>query len=429
MFFLNKSVGVILVHILFISTIIHIIWTKNKEEEVFTWAMYWASMEVFMRMSKAYYFYESGKYFVIIILILGLLYEKKKHILNMAYVLYIVLLLFSIAVADFPVEATPRKDIAASLSGPFLAGLSAIYFSYRIISFNKFIYGLKVAILPFISMLIFLYLKTPDIENLNFSTSSNFATAGGFGPNQVSTSLGYAMLILSILFFIRKSFSGIIWIDLILLFYIFYRALLTFSRGGVITAVVSLIIFLFFYFKSKPIKLSKSIPYFSLGILIAIFSWIAVLKVTDGLIFNRYLNQNAKGESKEGLLSNRENYINAEWQIFKENPFLGVGAGAVKYVRADEYDVVGATHNEISRTLSEHGIIGVFSVFLLLFYPLWFNKSKTGLEKAIAYTFLSFWFLTINHSAMRIALPGLIYGLSLITVFHNNQYGHTIHRK
>ena len=38
------------------------------------------------------------------------------------------------------------------------------------------------------------------------------------------------------------------------------------------------------------------------------------------------------------------------------------------------------------------------------------------MKKAFTISFYLFWFLTINHSAMRIALPGFIYGLSLIRI-------------
>jgi hypothetical protein len=38
------------------------------------------------------------------------------------------------------------------------------------------------------------------------------------------------------------------------------------------------------------------------------------------------------------------------------------------------------------------------------------------LARAFLGSFLIFWFLTINHSAMRIAFPGFIYGLSVAVI-------------
>jgi hypothetical protein len=44
------------------------------------------------------------------------------------------------------------------------------------------------------------------------------------------------------------------------------------------------------------------------------------------------------------------------------------------------------------------------------------------LARAFLASFLIFWFLTINHSAMRIAFPGFIYGLSVaIIVFKEKE--------
>ena len=37
-------------------------------------------------------------------------------------------------------------------------------------------------------------------------------------------------------------------------------------------------------------------------------------------------------------------------------------------------------------------------------------------QKSFIISFYVLWFLTINHSAMRIALPGFIYALSLIKI-------------
>jgi hypothetical protein len=427
-FFLEKNIGIAIIHIIFTYSIFHIIFNQNKNNEVILWGMYWIGMEVFMRMTKSYFFYESGKYFVIIIIILGLIFEKKRHPINLVYIFYILLLLIGIAFSEFPNGINPRKEIAASLSGPFLVGISSIYFINREITLNRLIYSLKIGVLPFLSMMVYLYIKTPNFEDITFNASSNFDTVGGFGPNQVSTALGFAIFLLVALFLKRKSFSGLFSIDLFLIFYFFYRALLTFSRGGVITSFIMISIFIVYYYKYDKIKMYRYIPIYLFGALIAIASWIMVMQVTDGMIANRYLNRNAAGVQKEDLLSSREKYIDAEWEIFKENPFLGVGVGSVKFIRNDKYDVEGATHNEISRMLSEHGLIGLILIFVLLIYPILINYRANYLQKAFSFSFLLFWFLTINHSAMRIALPGFVYGLSLITIIDAKRDENSIHR-
>ena len=44
------------------------------------------------------------------------------------------------------------------------------------------------------------------------------------------------------------------------------------------------------------------------------------------------------------------------------------------------------------------------------------------------YSCVAFWFLTINHSSMRIAAPAFVYGLSLISIV-NAKKKSVIHRK
>ena len=69
------------------------------------------------------------------------------------------------------------------------------------------------------------------------------------------------------------------------------------------------------------------------------------------------------------------------------------------------------THNEMSRLLSEHGMFGVVAILILIFVPIVFWTKFKNNYYFLA--FLAFWFLTINHSAMRIALPAFVYGLAL----------------
>ena len=49
--------------------------------------------------------------------------------------------------------------------------------------------------LPIFSTTIYLILYTPDLKEVLVGTGSNFATSGGFGPNQVATVLGIGMFV------------------------------------------------------------------------------------------------------------------------------------------------------------------------------------------------------------------------------------------
>ena len=94
--------------------------------------------------------------------------------------------------------------------------------------------------------------------------------------------------------------------------------------------------------------------------------------------------------------------------------FLGLDSSRAKDQRI-EIDGQGVTsHSEFSRTLAEHGILGIAILLILIFKPLDIRARNN--RNYYFYCFLVFWFLTINHMSMRIAMPAFIYALALLNV-------------
>src|SRR5690606_36171223 len=96
------------------------------------------------------------------------------------------------------------------------------------------------------------------------------------------------------------------------------------------------------------------------------------------------------------------------------HPIIGIGVGMGKEFRQETLRIGIASHNEISRLLSEHGLLGLFALLILIFVPIVFWTKFKNNYYFLA--FVAFWFLTINHSAMRIALPAFVYGLALLYI-------------
>ena len=134
------------------------------------------------------------------------------------------------------------------------------------------------------------------------------------------------------------------------------------------------------------------------------------------MLDNRYAGKNASGVQKEDISSGRVDILAEQIKSFTENP-LGIGVGNGKYKRQGAIgNVTAASHNEVGRLIEEHGIIGFIILLLLLLLPLanfWYGNNY---QRAFISAFYIFWFLTINHSAMRIAFPGFIYALSLLNI-------------
>jgi len=221
-----------------------IIVSRNKNEEAVWCSGYLVGSDVLFRMTNGLVFYEMHKYIIILYLLLALILEKKRQPINPLYFIYILLLLIGIAFTNIPFSASLRKAIAFNLSGPILLGVSAIYFFKRDLKIKTILNALFIASLPILSMLSYLYLRTPSVYEIVFSTESNFSASGGFGPNQVATVLGFGVFIIAVFLFLKKRYSGFVIIDVLLLTYMLFRGLLTFSRGGILTAAIAFSVWL-----------------------------------------------------------------------------------------------------------------------------------------------------------------------------------------
>lgn len=372
--------------------------------------------EVLFRMSGGMVFHELPKYSVLVFLVTGLIVERKRHHVSVSYLVYMLLLLIGIAFIDIPFNESIRKAIAFNLSGPILLGVSAIYFYQRILSLQAVLDLLFFMVLPIISMLSLLYFKTPDIETIRFGGSANFAASGGFGPNQVATILGLGVFIFAVYLLLKKRIFYWLLMDAFFLIYLNYRGLLTFSRGGMLTAFIAIAAFLFFYVSSSKEKFQNIVKYIGFISLFGIALWVYTSNKTGGMLDNRYTNKNAAGVEKDDFTTGRVDIFLAEIEGFLENPVFGLGVGGSKYYRLDKLDKLAASHNEIGRLISEHGLIGVLVLFLLLLVPAQHILNQPYLARAFLSAFLIFWFLTISHSAMRIAFPAFIYGLSVAII-------------
>jgi len=406
---------------IFLIAIYQIIFKKNKDEEAFLFAAYLAAGEVLLRMTDGIILYETGKYGVILLLVLGVFVGKFKQKFSVSLAFYLLLLLLGIVFTRVPEGEYIRKAIAFNLSGPFVLGIAGLYFYKRNITKQNLMNALFFMILPLFSMVTYLYFKTPDLKDIVFRGSANFAASGGFGPNQVATALGLGVFIISILILLKKRITGYLLLDVFVLLYFVYRALLTFSRGGLITGVIALICFSLFYTLYKKISLASFITYVGIVIVFTIGIWLFTSNITGGMLDNRYAGKNASGVQKEDLSSGRVAILNEQIASFVENP-LGIGVGNGKYKRQGVIGhVTAASHNEVGRLLEEHGIIGFIILLLLLGLPLLNFWKGDNYNRAFTTAFYILWFLTINHSAMRIAFPGFIYGLSLINITYEKE--------
>jgi len=417
--------GIILFGVLLYFTFI-IIQNENRNNEALMAAAYIAGAEVFFRMTDGMVFYETGKYSVIIFLVIGMFFKGTSS-KTVPFWTYLLILIPGIIVASFAgtYEIEFRKLIAFNLSGPVTLGVSALYCYYKKIKKKDFERVVIMLLMPLLAQMFYLYLYTPSLKEGIISLSGNYAATGGYGPNQISTVLGMgAFLLVTRLFVIKNKFINIL--DFILLGMMGYRAVITFSRGGVFTAIICMITFIIiFYYKQNSKEVGKMNSRIFMLFSTLILIWFYSSFKTFGLIEHRYKSENAQGELKDDITTGRVELIETELHAFYYNPLLGIGVGMGREYREKNLGIDINTHNEISRLLSEHGILGVIALLILIFVPIIFWTKFKNNYYFLA--FMAFWFITINHSAMRIALPAFVYGLALLYIVDEKKP--PVHRK
>ena len=368
-------------------------------------------------MSGGTLLYETGKYGLILFIFLGLFLGKPKHKPTVSFILYILILVIGIVFTDTPPGESIRKAIVFNLSGPIALGIFAIYCFKRNVTLTQLYEMMFMCLLPIFSIVSYVYFRTPNLEEMVFGTLSNFDTSGGFGPNQVATIIGFGAFILAVFLFIRVNLSVYIFLDAIFLAYFVYRCLLTFSRGGLITAGISFFVFAFFMLSYKKVTAVKISKYVFISLFLFLGIWLYTSNITGGMIDNRYAGKNALGVKKKDVSAGRGQIIEMQLESFSESPIFGIGVGNGKYKRIKSgKHVTAASHNEVGRLIEEHGLLGIIGLIILLIAPLENMYFSNNYQRAFLGAFYVFWFLTINHSAMRIAFPAFVYGLSLIRI-------------
>ena len=262
---------------------------------------YVVGSEVFLRMTGGNPLYEISKYSVMGFLFIGVIYTGLSKNATPYWLFLLILIpsvILSTAVLNF--DTNMRTAIAFNISGPVCLGVASIYNFRRKISLDLMNSILLCMGLPIVTTMVYLIFYAPNIRETITSTSSNFQTSGGFGPNQVATILGLGMFIFFSRIVLESKTKFMVILNLILSIVISYRGMLTFSRGGMFTGFFMIILLLLFlYFKSNykgRVKLNYLLVLF---VIAAMTIWTYTSFQTSGLINKRYANQDARGITKE----------------------------------------------------------------------------------------------------------------------------------
>lgn len=383
------------------------LFSKSKDQVIYIGA-YIAGAEVLWRMTGAGIFWEYGKYATALIFIIAILRWAlfRKSFLPLVYFMLLVPSTFLLFMVHDPEKA--GSFMSFNLSGPLALMVCVWFLSNTKISIEKMRHVLWTFIAPVIGICMLTIYSTLTASKIRFTDESNFITSGGFGPNQVSTILGLAALLIFMLYIFMGNIRRFFRIILILLIIIFAtQSVMTFSRGGIYLAAAGAAVSAFFLLKDSESRL-KILGSIAAVALIANFVVLPYLETfTGGALSKRFMNIDP------GM---RGRIVQTDLELWKENPVLGVGPGLSKLNRLGLlYGVV--PHTEFTRLLAEHGLFGCLAIVMLAIMAFINLKRCSGLrERTLAGALMTWTFLFMGVNAMRLVAPAFIFGISFAAV-------------
>jgi hypothetical protein len=368
-------------------------------------AAYVSSSEVMWRMCEASVFHEVAKYAVVLLYGIGLIRLKSRARVPAAALLYFVLLMPGIIK---PLVLMPggllRRALSFNLSGPLALFLAVFFCANAVCRWQDLWRAVPAAVCPLAGVAAITLFSTYSREAIRFTNESNFATSGGFGPNQVSSALGFGALLL--LLYVTQCRAGtgrklvMFGFGLLLLM----QSAMTFSRGGLMCTGLAMVV-------AGPMLLSNLRYRAAFLCLVAGLTLAALLIVprldrfTGGKLTKRFTAVESTG---------RTAVAESDLRLWQTDPVFGIGVGISRFARGSF-----AAHTEYTRCLAEHGLFGLASVVLLLWMSvrrIWDLRTKAAADGALDGALIAWTLVYLAVNAMRTVLPAFAFGLAFISL-------------
>jgi hypothetical protein len=369
---------------------------------------YLAGSEVLWRLSKTSLFHELAQYEIAAVVLVALVRMRASRNRWLALG-YFLLLLPSAALTIGALDSADetRQVLSFNLSGPLTLMLCIIFFSnvrLEAADLRKVFWSL---IGPVIGIATIAVLSTAAVRDLEFGRQSNHITAGGFGPNQVSSMLGLAALF-AILMVLDRTLRWRIRILLLgIAGVLAIQSALTFSRAGVLMAMCSIVAASVFLLQNGRARVTIVVVGLVLGLVGNYVVAPRLEEFTHGQIGERYSSLDSDGRTKIASL---------DLQIFADNPLLGVGPGAATELRIEGRHI--AAHTEYTRMLAEHGCLGALAIVLLVLLGLrTFRQARAIEARALVAALLAWSALFLGINGMRLAAVSFVAGLACSIAF------------
>jgi hypothetical protein len=376
-------------------------------------AAYLVGSEVLWRMCGAAGPWELSKFGITIVFIIGLI-RMRKYTIPAPAVIYLGLLVPGVIIASLRViHMSVLARLSTHMSGPLaLAACLCFLLNCRLAKqeINRVLLAISIPIFS----ICFVAAEGTFTRQINFRTQSVYEAAGDFGPNKVSAVLGLGTLVIMLymvrtpLGLWRKALVGMVAIACL------GQSALTLSRGGIYASVGAFFPAMFFLAgdgKSRKRMLITATVSIILGVTV-IYPFVD--EYTGGAVTRRF---NEKG------MTGREALMNADIQVWLENPLFGVGVGRSQLYHPTRDGSRLMTHNEFTRSLSEHGLLGLTALLVLGLTAV--NRlitARTMEERALAASLITWSALFLYVNGMRLAAPTFTFGLAMTSIRPENPW-------
>lgn len=413
----------------FFSNVIVILWfyflifsflalTRHQKQVVLPiFLAYLVPLEIYFRILNCAPFIpvEGIKYISVLLLCYGIVTNlNKSNIIGWLLILLSIPSFFIIPLEYYNL----RVYLISSYLGFLVMALFVSYFSKLYLT-QSFLVNLFKIILFGSLLTLFHIVFSSSFNTLDFKLQATSKFTAGFGTNQVSSILGVGLVILIFdsLFKLKIFRSRFFSYVLIALFVI--MNFLSFSRGGIISPVISLLFCVFKFYKNISFRFLKR---FAFGFTLFIFIFFFINNLTNNKLYLRFSGETEstelglKEKNLNSITSGRFDILISDIQMFLENPILGVGPGQSIPSR-ENYGSGRAIvpHIQFSTLVAEHGFFGLIMVFIITIHFIVFLLRKVdgiysflllfSICLAISYTF---------HSATRTIIPAFFYGISFV---------------
>jgi O-Antigen ligase len=377
---------------------------------------YTAGAELLWRISGGSVFWELGKLSAVLACSLGIIIHPKITHFGSLLLLYLAGLVPGVFLGIFNGYGDLKDNISVNLSGPVSLVLIGFYFSGLSVSRQGLKQLLLCFLLPFCSSSIVLLTSLAAAGDVTFSTSSNFSASGGYGPVQVSSYLAAGCLV-SFLFCRLPNLSrtvrilmtviGMLWLA---------QTAMTFSRSGVYIFCGSIAVSIPLLAMNRGQRQNLIETIFVYAIVIALLIPYLV-QITGGALEERFSSSDTTG---------RADMAHAEWEAFLEHPITGMGLGAAAQIRLETFGKEVSSHTELTRLLSEHGLLGALNVILLVGIPvIRFWLCRDSLHRVFIASSAVYTLLFMATCGMRLVVVSFIYSLVVLPWRESARYSHS----